>query len=123
MSKADFYKREGNRSKGEERAGIKMAKDNNLSPKVDRSPTHVKFYSTAAWQKSRARKLKDKPLCERCYAKGNLVPANIVHHRKPLEDGGEQLHQDNLMSICTEKCHRDEHAEIEVQRRKGELPW
>lgn len=123
MSKRDFYKKEGNRSQGTERAKITMAKNNQMKPRVEHNPGHKKFYSTQAWVKARARKLKDEPLCQRCKPKGILKPAYIVHHIQPLDDGGEQLFQDNLMSLCSEGCHRAEHKEIELMRERGELPW
>lgn len=112
-NKADFYKKDGKSEKGKEVKPLKMAKNTNQRPRVEQNTHHKKFYSTAIWQKTRASYLKEQPVCERCKEQGKLVPAYIVHHRKPLENGGEQLDHDNLKSLCSELCHRAEHTEIE----------
>ena len=62
------------------------------------------FYSSTAWKKSRIRYRAKHPLCERCYAKGIVKPANMVHHRVPIEDGGAKLAESNFESICW-ACH------------------
>lgn len=61
------------------------------------------------WEKVRAAKLLDSPLCEVCEAEGRLTPAEEVHHIRPISDGGDIYLSDNLMSIC-HSCHMKIHA-------------
>ena len=61
------------------------------------------------WEKVRATKLLDSPLCEVCEAEGRLTPAEEVHHIRPISDGGDIYLSDNLMSIC-HSCHMKIHA-------------
>lgn len=56
------------------------------------------------WRAVRLRQLKDYPLCKMCEDRGNTIPAVLVHHIKPLSEGGERLNRENLMSLCNE-CH------------------
>lgn len=71
--------------------------------------THERY--GGAWQRIRTRYIKAHPLCEKCAAGGRYVKAALVHHVKPLADGG--THDDgNLMSLCVschEKMHRRGH--------------
>lgn len=71
------------------------------------------------WQKVRAAKLREDPLCERCLAKGIIREAWGVHHkdRDPTNNTPE-----NLESICFE-CHEAEHAaERWRPRRQKQTP-
>ena len=43
------------------------------------------------------------PLCEHCLAAGRLVPVDLVHHIKPIEEGGDHS-DENLTSLCR-SCH------------------
>ena len=63
----------------------------------------------AVWQRARRRKLNQDPLCEACEAKGLVVRAVLVHHIKPIAEGGERLAMSNLMSLCT-ACHEEIHG-------------
>lgn len=67
-----------------------------------RDPESKRFYDSAAWQRARATKLADRPVCERC----ERVFAQHVHHRKPLADctPAERVDQRLLMSVC-QPCH------------------
>ena len=58
------------------------------------------------WLRLRARKLRDKPLCEPCEAKGLVVVATQVHHLKPFKGLHDplRLDWDNLQSVC-DACH------------------
>ena len=73
-----------------------------------------KFYKSKAWQNCRAAYLaKQGGLCERCLAKGLLVPAEIVHHKEHLTENNYQdpdlaLSFDNLEALCF-SCHNAEH--------------
>ena len=71
--------------------------------------THERYGS--AWQRIRDRYLAAHPLCERCAANGRYVKAVMVHHAKPITDGGTN-DAENLMSLCAschEKMHRRGH--------------
>jgi 5-methylcytosine-specific restriction protein A len=48
------------------------------------------------------------PLCELCQAEGKLKPADLVHHKRKLTDGGTN-EWENLMALCNE-CHSRLHA-------------
>lgn len=55
-------------------------------------------------------------LCERCLAKGLIVPAEIVHHKiylTPLNinDPSITTNFDNLEALCR-KCHGEEHGNV-----------
>lgn len=73
-----------------------------------------KFYKSKKWQKTREAYFKSKRgLCERCLAKGLIVPGEIVHHRQWLtpdniHDPNITLNWDNLEVVCRE-CHSKEH--------------
>ena len=76
-----------------------------------------KFYNTAKWQKARELALmRDKYLCVMCYQQGNVIPAEVVHHKIHLNESNVDnpsiaLNLDNLISLCS-----DHHAEV----HKGE---
>ena len=73
-----------------------------------------RFYTTRAWKKCRAAFLQDRGgLCEKCLAKGLIVPAVHVHHKvhltpENLSDPNVALSWGNLMALC-EECHQEEH--------------
>lgn len=75
------------------------------------------FYKTKAWQDCRDAYMRSVGgLCERCLAKGLIVPAEIVHHKKHLNekninDPSVALNFDNLIAVCRQ-CHGDEHRKI-----------
>jgi 5-methylcytosine-specific restriction enzyme A len=63
---------------------------------------------------------RDNYLCQRCYSKGLLTPADIVHHIQHLsKEPDRALDEDNLISVCT-TCHNQLHPEkgkrVDVQR-------
>ena len=61
----------------------------------------------SVWRRIRDRHLAREPLCEMCRKRGRLVAATLVHHIKPLGDGG--MHDEsNLMSLCI-SCHEKIH--------------
>jgi 5-methylcytosine-specific restriction protein A len=73
-----------------------------------RSPeaaAYRKLYNTAQWRALRKAQLQAQPLCERCKAKGFLVAATVVNHRKPHK-GDQRLFFDptGLESTC-KPCH------------------
>ena len=64
------------------------------------------------WEKIRDRYIKAHPLCEMCYKEGHIVFADIVHHIKPIAEGGTS-DESNLMSVCFH------HHEL-IHRRRGD---
>ena len=75
----------------------------------------AEFYKTKLWQDCREEYLKSVGrLCEKCKAKGEVVPAIIVHHRihlnaQNINDPSITLNFDNLVAECR-KCHGEEHG-------------
>ena len=72
-----------------------------------RDPGSAKRYDRA-WQKVRAAFLQAHPLCELCQSEGRLTPAELVHHKVKLTDGGTN-EPSNLCAICS-VCHSRLHA-------------
>ena len=79
------------------------------------------FYHSAAWKNTRRNyKQSVGGLCERCLAKGMIVPADIVHHKIPLTDENVKdlsisLSWDNLQALCRQ-CHAEVHDDMYAQR-------
>lgn len=78
------------------------------------------FYSSKAWQRTRAAYAKSKHnLCEVCLAKGMIKPCEIVHHKIELtpdniDDPDITLNWNNLQCLC-----REHHAEVhDLYQRK-----
>ena len=73
-----------------------------------------RFYWSKKWKKVQANYKKQAGgLCERCKARGLLVPAVIVHHKIHLTeanylDESVALDPDNLEALCFD-CHQTEH--------------
>lgn len=44
------------------------------------------------------------PLCVHCAKKGDVTPADVVDHIKPIKKGGAKLDESNLQGLC-HKCH------------------
>jgi len=65
------------------------------------------------WRRIRNRYIASHPLCERCQSLGRFAEAKLVHHIKPLAEGGTH-EESNLQSLCV-SCHEKIH-----QRRKSE---
>lgn len=84
------------------------------------------FYKSPAWQNCREAYAKSVGgLCERCYAKGLIVPGEIVHHVTPLtpeniDDPDVALSWDNLELVCRD-CHGDSHRGFERRWKVDEL--
>ena len=71
------------------------------------------------WQQVRLRYLKQHPLCEDCLTKGKVVHATLVHHIKPILEGGARLNENNLKALCND-CHENIHGE-DRWRRKNDI--
>lgn len=75
------------------------------------------FYQSQAWKETRkAYAASVGGLCERCRAKGLIVPAEIVHHKIHLtpdniNDPGITLSWSNLEALCRQ-CHGDAHKRL-----------
>lgn len=80
------------------------------------------FYGSQAWKKCRtAYRQYRGGLCERCLARGLIVPGTEVHHKQyltpdNLSDPAITLSWDNLELLC-QACHDAEH-EHDVQLRR-----
>ena len=91
----------------------------------EEAPTIQKaFYNSAAWKRCRKEYMSYVGnLCERCAAKGLIVPARIVHHKewittKNINDPNVLIDFDNLEALCT-RCHNEEHDTPEWMKRKA----
>ena len=65
----------------------------------------------SGWRKVRDRYILAHPLCEMCLGQGIATVATLVHHVKPLADGGTN-DDSNIKSLCV-SCHEKIH-----QRKK-----
>jgi 5-methylcytosine-specific restriction endonuclease McrA len=91
-----------------------------------------RFYHSKAWETCRQSYLVTHSLCERCLAKGRIVPAKIVHHKIYLDDRLVNdpeiaLNHENLEAVCVD-CHNKEHFGEKVEPRwsissEGELQF
>lgn len=76
--------------------------ENKRYEKYDRDPAMRRRYGRT-WKRIRDRHIAEHPLCEMCEKQGRIIPAEEVHHIKPLSQGGTH-DENNLMSLCKE-CH------------------
>ena len=74
----------------------------------DRGRIHREVYHTTRWRNLRASALDRQPLCQRCGLKGLTVGACVVHHVRPIREGGDPWDPGNLECVCR-KCHNAEH--------------
>jgi 5-methylcytosine-specific restriction protein A len=68
------------------------------------------------WRRVRIAYLRKQPLCEICEKNGLTVPAVLVHHIRPISEGGARLDANNLMALCRE-CHEDIHKGDRFKKR------
>jgi 5-methylcytosine-specific restriction endonuclease McrA len=84
-----------------------------------RSPEAARYrrwYGLAAWARAREAQRAKQPLCERCQAKGFIVPMDAVNHRTPHKgDWALFIDSENHQSVCAE-CHD---GPIQSQERSG----
>lgn len=64
----------------------------------------------AGWRRVRRAYIAAHPMCEMCLEAGRYVPAQEVHHKVPLGDGGTNDFR-NLMALC-KPCHSRITAEM-----------
>ncbi len=83
---------------------------NSIYDRYKRSKDAKRFYNSKEWKGIRHRVLvRDNYLCQRCLRNKLIVTAEVVHHKKELEDHPElSLVEDNLESLC-HKCHTGHH--------------
>jgi 5-methylcytosine-specific restriction protein A len=82
--------------------------ENRRYNRYQRDPDTAKRYG-GAWRKIRDRFIAAHPLCELCQQDGRLTPAELVHHKTKLTDGGTH-DWSNLQALCG-SCHSRLHAE------------
>ena len=82
------------------------------------------FYRSRAWQDVR-KVVWDRAhgLCERCMERGEVKPADVVHHVKPLNsenvnDPDVALNPSNLIALCDE-CHTEVHTQLGIGALNG----
>lgn len=82
------------------------------------------FYKSRAWQDARSVVLdRAHGLCERCLERGEVRPADVVHHKTPLSpenvaDLDVALNPGNLMALCND-CHTEVHHELGIGALNG----
>lgn len=76
--------------------------------KYGRGYNHSKRYNSD-WSRISKAYRKAHPLCEKCLEEGRAVTATLVHHKKPIAEGGTN-ETDNLQSLCN-RCHGLIHGE------------
>ena len=69
------------------------------------------FYNSAAWKKIRTAYIRTHPLCECSECKRKIVPlpAHVVDHITPINQGGDPLSWDNLQALSN-SCHNTKSA-------------
>lgn len=73
----------------------------------------------STWGRVRKVYLVRNPLCEMCKKDNRIVPAVLVHHIKPLSEGGSRLNSNNLMALC-KNCHEDIHGKDRFKRKQDD---
>lgn len=66
------------------------------------------------WNRVRNIYIKQHPLCEECFKENKYTKATIVHHKKPIECGGDKYDIENLESVC-DSCHQKIHSKIKIE--------
>lgn len=79
-----------------------------------RDPETKKRYGRA-WKRIRDRHIREHPMCEECLERGIFKPAEEVHHKVPLSDGGTH-DRNNLVSLCR-SCHMKAHGQLGTRDR------
>lgn len=74
-------------------------------PKRDERESACKRGYDRTWRKVAKSYMQLEPLCELCQDYRDLM----VHHKKPLSEGGERLDFSNLQTLCR-SCHAKEHG-------------
>ena len=71
-----------------------------------------RIYNSRRWQRLRAVKFMNNPLCEVCAAQGRTIPAEDIHHLvsfmstdDPIQRQWLAYDYSNLQSVC-KRCHQ-----------------
>jgi 5-methylcytosine-specific restriction endonuclease McrA len=94
------------------------------SPTWRNTPFAKPFYKSRAWQNVRGVVMdRSHGLCERCLEKGEVKPADVVHHKVPLTplnmgDPAVSLNPDMCLALCND-CHTEVHRELGVGAMNG----
>jgi len=83
-------------------------------------------YTTRRWERVRQQKMMRDPLCEACLTVGEIVPAEVVDHRRPITKEGRAKRSaaeafpplDALASLCASHHNAKTWAE-----QRGEDYW
>ena len=75
-----------------------------------------KFYHSKQWYELRNWFIKQYPICKWCEEEGIVKEGNVVDHIQEIIDGGEQLDQNNLMTMC-HSCHNKKTNYARKKRR------
>ena len=86
---------------------------------MSRGKEYQRLLNSQRWKDLRISYLRAHPLCERCWANGQMVSAAVdIHHKTPVESVGtlremERLCFDwnNLQALCI-PCHSTTHKEM-----------
>jgi 5-methylcytosine-specific restriction protein A len=70
------------------------------------------------WQRFREIYMRSHPLCVICEEKGYIIKADLIHHKTPLDKGGEKYADDNLISVCN-ACHESIHCKDRWRKKDG----
>lgn len=62
------------------------------------------LYDTSAWRKLRKDHLRREPLCRACVAAGRTMPATVLDHITPVNEGGDFWDSQNHQPLCA-SCH------------------
>ena len=87
-------------------------------------PQFKPFYKRKAWRDVRAFVWdRSHGLCERCMEKGKVVPAEVVHHKIPLNsenvnDPDISLNPERLIALCHD-CHTLVHQDLGIGALNG----
>jgi 5-methylcytosine-specific restriction endonuclease McrA len=69
------------------------------------------------WEKASKLYRSANPICERCLSRGKYNDKDLlVHHIKPLKEGGARLDFNNLQTLCR-SCHKAIHKEMDRKRK------
>lgn len=86
-------------------------------------PFAIPFYNSAEWQSVRQFVLKRSGgLCERCWNKGIVRAADVVHHKiiltpQNIHDPNVSLNPKHLVALCQD-CHAEVHSSKTRRRYK-----
>ena len=78
------------------------------------------FYNSSAWRKVRKAYFTMNPLCKWCEEEGKVVAADVVDHIIEINNGGEKLDSNNLMSMC-HPHHNQKTNWSRAKRRRNEV--